>query len=218
VFSGFLAFVGVWFGLKIAQGNTTKTIETTQKTNEATLWQKANEIELRSIQDRLDKFYVPLMILLKTDHQYAQDVRSRQPEGYRLLVKLFDPPWLEGLSAGDRKLVQLICDQAGILETFIQQNSGGADRELIPYLSRATAHFKILQLAYKRELGDTLQTFGAYVYPKQLDKVLELAKDRLVSRIADLRSSPGTSPGAMKPLIIPHDLDLDPWPDPDRRF
>jgi hypothetical protein len=218
VFSSFLAFAGAWFGLKIASRNTKDTIATAQKTNEATLWQKANEIELRSLQDRLDKFYIPLSILLKTDHQFAQDLRCRQPDKYRLLVSLFDPQWLSSLSTGDQTLVRLICEQGRILEAFIKENAGGTDRELIPYLSRATAHFKILQLAYKRELGDSLGTFGAYAYPKQLDHVLEIVKDQLASRIAELRASPYAPPGPMKPLVIPPELNLDPWVDPDDRM
>lgn len=218
IISGLLAFAGAWLGLRITQRNTLSTVQATQKTSEAAMWQKANETELRDIQEKLDKFYGPFSIRLKTDHQIAQDIRSRQPGGYRLLVKLFDPRWLSSLSAGDRKLVELVCEHAEILERLIAENAGSMDKELIKYFSRASAHFRILQLAHKHELGEDHRRFEHYVYPKQLDHVLAIAMDRLNSRAADLRANPGSAPGPMPPLIIPKKLELDPWPDPDNRL
>jgi len=215
--SAFLAFLGATFGLRVTQRNTEKTVEAGQRTTEATLWQKANEVELRAIQERLDKFYGPLSILLKTDDQFAQDIRSRQPEGYRLLVKLFDPLWVQSLSPGDQKLVELICERGVVLEQFIHDNAAGVDKELVPYLSRATAHFRILYLAYKHELGTDWERFKDYAYPRQLDKVLEIARERLVARMQHLRANPGVAPGMMPPLVIPPELSLDPWPDPDKK-
>jgi hypothetical protein len=35
------------------------TIEASQKNNDASIWQKANETELREIQAKLDGFYIP---------------------------------------------------------------------------------------------------------------------------------------------------------------
>ena len=218
VISGLLAFLGAWAGLRIAQRNTLQTVQASQKTSEAAMWQKANETELRDIEEKLDKFYGPFSIRLKTDHQLAQDIRSRQPAGYRLLVKLFDPLWLPGLSAGDRKLVELICEHAGILERLIAKNAGSMEKELIEYFSRASAHFRILQLAYQRELGEDPARFAAYVYPKELDTVLEIAMQRLNRRVADLRANPGAAPGPMPSLVIPKEYALPAWPDPENRL
>lgn len=213
--SGLLAFAGAWLGLRIAQRNTLQTVQATQKTSEAAMWQKANETELRDIQEKLDKFYGPFTIRLKTGLQLARDIRSRQPEGYRMLVKLFDPIWLPSLSAGDRKLVQLVCENAGILERLIAENVGSMDKELIEYFSRASAHFRILRLAYERELGDDPKPFKSYVYPRQLDSVLDIEMNRLNRRVADLRANPGAAPGPMPALIIPKEHELPPWPIPD---
>lgn len=218
IISGLLAFAGAWLGLRITQRNTLHTVQATQKTSEAAMWQKANETELRDIQDKLDKFYGPFSIRLKTDHQLAQDIRSRQPKGYRMLVKLFDPSWLPSLSAGDRKLVELVCEHAGILERLIAENAGSMDKELIEYFSRASAHFRILQLAYKHELGEDHKRFESYVYPKELDAVLEIAMDRLNRRVADIRANPGAAPGPISPLVIPKEYELPVWPDPDHRL
>jgi hypothetical protein len=218
VISGLLAFTGAWLGLQITQRNTLSTVQATQKTSDAAMWQKANETELRDIQGKLDKFYGPFSICLKTDYQLAQDIRSRQPEGYRMLVKLFDTSWLPSLSVGDRKLVELVCEHASILERLITENAGSLDKELIEYFSRASAHFRILQLAYKHELGDDHKRFEPYVYPKQLDHVLAIAMDRLNSRVAALRANPGKTAGPMPKLEIPKEYELPPWPDPNDRL
>lgn len=57
VISGLLTLGGAWLGLHIAQRNTSLTTEVAQQTSTAAIWQKANETELRDIQDKLDKFY-----------------------------------------------------------------------------------------------------------------------------------------------------------------
>jgi hypothetical protein len=218
IISGLLAFLGAWAGLKIAQRNTLQTVEVAQKTSQSAIWQKSNETELKDIQEKLDKFYGPFSMRLRVDHQFAQDIRSRQPDGYRLLVKLFDPSWLESLSAGDRKLVELICESAGILESLITNNAGSMDKALTKYFSRASAHFRILQLAHKGELGTDPTRFVAYVYPRQLDRILEIAVERLNRRAADLRGNPSVSPSPIAPLDFSGVDPLPEWPDPDHRL
>jgi hypothetical protein len=124
--SGVITLLGAWFALRTSERNTAKTIEGAIKSNQSTLRQKANESELQTIQEKLDKFYGPFMTRLQADHILAQDIRSRQPEGYRLLVSLFNKEWLVGLSEGERKLVAIICEHAEKLEEMII-NAGSVD-------------------------------------------------------------------------------------------
>ena len=56
------AFIAAWFGRRSAS---------------ATAWQRANEVELTNIQERLDRFYGPFIQMLKTDHLLAQELRAR---------------------------------------------------------------------------------------------------------------------------------------------
>jgi len=214
--AAFLTLLGAWFGLTISQRNTAKTIEGALKSTQATLWQKANENEIQSIQEKLDKFYGPLMTRLQADHILAQDIRSRQPEGYRLLPSLFDKKWLTSLSEGERKLVAIICEHAGKLEEMII-NAGTVDPVLIPYLSRAAAHFRILRLAHEDALGSDAERFKQYVYPKPLDAVLSLEVKRLTARVNALRAQPDAPLGPIDSLAIPENLRLAPWVDPDGR-
>jgi hypothetical protein len=189
-------------GLRIAQRNTTQSFFGTLKANEATNWQKANETELRSIEEKLEKFYGPLMKRLQADHLLAQDIRKRQPQGYRLLMYLFNPEWVASLSEGDKKLVATICEHAVKLEQIII-NAGSVDPLLIPYFSRAVAHFRILGLAHQQLLGSNFELFKRYVYPKALDKILILEIRRLSARAEELRASPASPLQPIKPLIIP---------------
>jgi hypothetical protein len=214
-----LAFLGAWLGLKFSQHNTDKTVQSSLRANTATLWQKANEVELRSIEEKLGNFYSPIMTRLQADHMLAQDIRSRQPKGYRLLTSLFDRNWLANLPKGDQRLVALICEHAGKLEELII-NAGSVDPVLIPYFSRAVAHFRILRLAYEGVLGNDPKRFELYVYPRALDHILILEIKRLRSRVVALRAEPSGAPGPIAPLIVPKDekYALDPWPDPDGRI
>lgn len=218
IVSGLLAFVGVWLGLKIATNNTAKTAEAAQKNNDAAIWQKANETELRDIQAKLDGFYMPFQLLSDANHMLAQDIRVRQPKDYRMLVQLFDTEWRESLSPGDKKIVEIVCNNAEELRALIANKSGLVDDKILPYLSRASVHFRILNLAYKSELGADPVRFNEYVYPRQLDKVLALEIERLRRRVEQLREKPGGSPPSREGLVIPPDYVLPKWSDPDSRL
>jgi hypothetical protein len=79
----------------------------------------------------------------------------------------------------------------------------------MPYLSRASAHFTILELAHQGQLTEMTDDFVAYVYPRQLDKVLELECNRLVTRRDVLRTDLSARHPAAPELNIPAELALD---------
>lgn len=90
-----------------------KTIAAAQRSTEVTLWQKANETELKDIQAQLDEFYGPYLQMSEANHLLAQELRARQPdEDYRMLVKVFDRDWLRQLSPADRTIVREVCENA----------------------------------------------------------------------------------------------------------
>jgi len=218
IISGLLAFLGVWFGLGIAERNTIKTIEATRLNNDASIWQKANETELRDIQAKLDGFYIPFELLTKANQLFAQDMRAREDKDYRLLLKLFDQKWRQNLSTGDQKAIDIICNNAEELRALIASKSGLVDGKILEYLSRATAHFRILYLAYKSELGTDPTRFAVYVYPRELTFVLRLEIDRLRHRMDELRANPARQLPPLRPLEIPPEHQLKEWVDPDGRL
>jgi hypothetical protein len=210
LFSVVIALVAVIYG-KLSND---KTIAAAQRSTEVTLWQKANETELQDIQAQLDEFYGPYLQMSEANHLLAQELRARQPEEhYRMLVKVFDRDWLRQLSAADRTIVREVCENAAKLEAFIRDHAKMVDPQILPYLSRASAHFRILHLAHKGELGSEFPPHLVhYVYPRQLDEVLKTEVRRLEKRCSLLRSKPYTAPGPIDPLKIPEDLTLDAWP------
>ncbi len=224
------ALMAVWISGRVAQRNNQASIEAAQRNaeasigaaqrnNEAALWQKANETELKDIQGKLDGFYGPFLQLSGMNGLLAREFRNRQPDKntFRLLRSVFDRQWLERLTDGDKIIVREICNNASLLETFLKEESAMVDMKVLPYLFRASAHFRILHLAYKGELGTDPTHFLRYVYPQQLDKVLELEVQRLQRRSELLRANPSRSPGPLEPLNIPPDLSLPDWPAAERR-
>lgn len=208
-----LALFGVIWSLKIARDNTATLTQASRQTSEDSIWQKANEAELADIQAKLDGFYMPFWLLSKTNHLLALDVKSRQSTDYRLLVQLFDKKWRDALSEGDRKLVDIICNNAEELRTLIATKAGLVDGTVLEYLSRASVHFRILHSAYKDELGTDSSRFLKYVYPRQLDGVVQLEIDRLKARAQELRDKPGKRPSPPVALVIPKGLELPAWDD-----
>lgn len=217
-----LTLLGVWAGLWIGQRNTQKTIVAAQKNNDASVWQKANEAELKDIQSKLDGFYIPFRLLSDANHHFAQDLRAKENakgrKDYRMLIQLFDQDWIKSLSDWDKKIVEIVCCSGEELRKLIETKSGLVDEQILPYLSRVSVHFRVLHLAYEGSLGSDPSSFKDYVYPRQLDDVLTLEVDRLRARMAQLRAKPGEDPGPIPPLNIPKELELNSWVDPDGRL
>lgn len=181
--------------------------------------QKANESELKAIKEQLDAFYAPLLQKSETNLLLSRDLRARQGAAagrFLLLEQLFDRAWREGLSAGESELVSELVTNARDIRAFMA-NRPPMSAELIPYLSRADAHYRVLQLAHDGKLGDDPGPWkDLYVYPRAVDAVLKLEVERLQDRAAWLRSHPGRPAPPPEPLRIPDELKLKPWVDPPR--
>jgi hypothetical protein len=204
--------------IEAAQRNAESAVLAAQRNNEATLWQKANETELKEIQAKLDSFYGPFLQLSGMNGLLAHELRARQPdaETFRLLKSVCNSQWLDSLSQGDKTVVREICNNAATLQNFLSDKAATVDAKVLPHLYRASAHFRILHLAYIGDLGTDPTNFLLYVYPWQLDKVLELEVVRLQRRCNLLRTNPTSTPGLIEPLEIPPDLGLLDWPAPPR--
>ena len=180
-------------------------------------WLKTNALEIEYIQRRLDRFWGPYLVMSDSHHLLAQDIRNRQssPESYRMLPSLFDESWLASLSPGDRQLVRDICENGERLSKHIIENSGLIEFRLLPFLSRAIAHWRVLHLAAEGKLGDDPTVYLRYVYPRSLDEAVKREIVRLSSRLATLRADPSKPHGEI-PVLDLSDVELDPWPDPSR--
>ena len=176
--------------------------------------QKTNEAELKSIEEKLDKFYGPYTQLSNTNKLIADELKSRHGDvpDMRLLLLMLDPGWRDKLSRGDKTLVDEIVDIDRKLLAFIQESSGMVDQALQPYLYRAAAHFRMMLRAHEGALDNLPTRYGAYVYPRQLDATMNLEVERLKNRMSLLRLEPTKLQPPLQALAIPAELALPPWP------
>ena len=92
------------------------------------------------------------------------------------------------MSAADEALVAQVCNAAKELDELITNNLALLDLSVVEYFIRASAHFRVLYLAYENRLGDDSVPFENYVYPKSFDSIINLQVTRLVDRKAQLKS------------------------------
>lgn len=188
-------------------------IRSNGQSSRATTIQKANEAELESLQSKLDGFYGPYLQLSSTNALIATDLKSRQREGaaMRVLLVLLDPDWRQNFTQGDVSLIEEILAIDGELLDLIQKESGLVSSAVQPYLWRAASHFRIMKLAADKKLDNDPSRYAHYVYPKQLDKVLDLEIGRIRDRIELIRSQPMVLHPPAPELAIPAELKLDAW-------
>ncbi len=184
------------------------------RTTRATTIQKANEAELAALDAKLDKFYGPYLQLSSTNRLIATELKSRQPEPekMRILLILLDPEWRSKLSKGDAALVDEIVSIDEALLKLIQETSGLTSSSVQPYLWRAASHFRMMVLARKSKLDNDPQRYASYVYPRELDEVLDLETDRIHGRMETIRRAPMQLHPPPPELVIPERLKLTPWP------
>lgn len=208
-----VAGAAVWASLH----NTKRQIRAANLSAEAERWRDANLKEVEQLEELVRTFHVPYLVRSEANHNMARDLRDRLNDSkYRMLVKLFDPNWLSGLSPGDRTIVDEVCRSGLELREFIEKQGGGVDVHIVEHLARASTHFRMLWLAHEGQLGEDPTPFERYVYPRQLDFAIREDLKRILSHCALLRAEPSKFHGLIAQLVLPTDAKLDPWPDPMR--
>jgi len=138
--------------------------------------------------------------------QVVQELRRRQPKGFRTLLSLLDPAWLKAQSKSDQTIVDTIVENGLVLQGLIREQSGAVDPALLPFLAKAGTHFTMLRLAREGALDNDRERFAPYVYPRELDEILRLETTRLRSRLEQLSDRPTARHPPLGPLIIPDAL------------
>jgi hypothetical protein len=169
--------------------------------------QRANELEIAALEKRLSGFFGPFLQLSEENKRLAQllHARQRSPD-FRTLTALLDPSWLKTASTTDQTLVEKIVENGIRLRDLIREEGGPAAPAVLSWLSKASAHFTVLQLAHEGKLVDDTEQFREYVYPRELDEVLKLECDRLDRRRNVLRGDLATRHGPIEELAIPAHL------------
>jgi len=177
------------------------------KNAQAAINQKANELELVALEERLSSFFGPFLQLSEENKRLAQLLHERQDDpGFRTLTALLDPSWVEQASTTDKTLAKQIVENGIRLRTLIREKGGPAAPGLLTHLSKAGAHFTILELAHDGKLIEGTEQFSDYVYPRELDAVLELERQRLERRRDAIRADLAKHLDPIEELVIPPQL------------
>lgn len=179
----------------------------TRSSSRAGIIQKTNELEVESIDRRLSEFVGPFLQLSEENKTLADELKRKQagsPDSFRTLTALLTPGWRDGLSTGDANLLEVVVENGVELRRLLmEKGSTMVSPALLPYFGRASSHFRFLELAYKGSLDPDPDRYSAYVYPRELDGILERERIRLETRRELLRSAPSVSHPRMKDLEIP---------------
>jgi hypothetical protein len=167
-----------------ALGLSALTLWLTDRNNKRTLRQKANEDEIKDINDKLNAFYGPFRQLLGTSERLTELFKSSHPPEYRTLMELLRGTKFDG---NDKVLIAQIIDVTQNIDKLIVEKSGLIDESLQPLIARASTHFRLMKLAYDGTLSGEAERFKDDVYPRQLNQQIDEEIERLRTRKRSLK-------------------------------
>ncbi|QAY78983.1 hypothetical protein [Sphingosinicella sp. BN140058] len=177
----------------------------TRASSRAAIIQKTNELEIESLDRRLSEFVGPFMQLSEENRILAGELKRGQasPAEFRTLTGLLTTGWRDGLSKGEANLLEAVVRKGVELRRLLmERGSAMVSPQLIPYFSRASTHFRFFELAYFGSLDADPARYSAYVYPSELDEIMEAERLRLETRRELLRSQPYRSHPIIPDLTI----------------
>lgn len=171
----------------------------------ATIVQKTNELEIERLDARMSEFVGPFIQLSEENRLLALELKRAQGKAdFRTLTALLTPGWKAGLPKGDAKLLEAVVrNGAELRRLLMDKGSAMVSPSLTPVFSRASTHFRLLELAYEGSLEEDPTRYAAYVYPRELDGIMEAERQRLEQRRELLRSSPYKPHARMADLELP---------------
>lgn len=139
--------------------------------NKQTLKQKQVEDLRKEIYKKLNSFYGPCLLLLRISSQYYEILRSDKAEDFGTLRFFLEGSRFDG---NDAALYEKINSITNDIDELIKTNSGLVDSsELRSLLARASAHFGVIDLAYRGKLEGDPERLSAYSYPRTLMQEIE---------------------------------------------
>lgn len=152
-------------------------------TRKSLLSQRKNP-EINEIRSSLFNFYQPMLLLLNKNRQLYDLFKLNKPQDFRTLTSLLNGVVFEGndvillkeIIAIDKEINELIINNKGLIK----------ENELNTVLSNASVHFTIIDLAYNKKIIGEPERFVSYVYPRELQLMIEQEVVRLQTRLGEL--------------------------------
>ena len=145
-----------------------------------------NQANAEKLKNDLETFYYPFLILSKRNTQIYQAFRKdpSKPEEFSTLLALLggdsfkdnDKILLDEIMQNDKKLNKLIQIQSKVIRNLT----------LAETMSRLSAHYTILGLAYERKITGEKERFEEYVHPSDAIESVEKEIKKIESEIKRL--------------------------------
>lgn len=150
--------------------------------NQKVIKQKQREEERKEIFTKLKDFYGPLQRLRgKSDELHTLFKNGRS---FATLIKLLEG---ESFAGNDRKLLESIIEIGKQTDELIMKQGGWVqDSELRRMLDKVTTHYTLIDLALQGELKGDVERFEQFVFPRDIDEVIESEIARLHARLNEL--------------------------------
>jgi hypothetical protein len=175
--------------------------------------------ELFKLQEKLSEFYYPIRSYLEKSRNYYNIFKINKPENFRTLTYLLDKEQLYNgnkyiLDINDRAFLKQIFEVGVEIERIIaEKGSLVDDTELIgpyspseeyigddaefPYpenqsiLNIAQLHLSFIRLAFDGEIEGNVDNLSPYVFPRELNSIIENKIIDLESKINEIKSRQG---------------------------
>jgi len=156
------------------------------------LRQSEREQDVKRVQNLLDKFYGPFKTLKKTNTNLERLLKlEKKDDGperreWRTLERL-----LEGydFSSNQKVLIETIIEINDELDSLIAANCGLiTNKELAEKVHIFRAHHRVIKAAYEGRLKKEIWRFKDYVYPRELDGLIDKEAERLQQHLVSLQS------------------------------
>ncbi len=147
-----------------------KEIQNEHKLKEKDFKEKIREFERNEIYKKLNDFYGPLLVLRKSSIELHNTFKNG--EHYRTVDALVEGRSYEG---NDKVLIEEIIKIGKQCKQIVIDYAGLIDDELLrrEYIPKLLNHVTIIEKAYNRELKGEVDRFHDYVFPIEIDSILD---------------------------------------------
>lgn len=203
-----VVLIGIILNSLLTYNKTNHLLKNTARQNQYNI---INE-ELLKVKEKLSEFYYPIRSYLEKSRSIYDVFKANKPENFRTLTYLLDKeqlydgdPYL--LNINDRAFLKQIFEVGIEIEKIIaEKGSLIDDAELIgpytpseeflgddaefPYpenkslLSIAELHLSFIRLAFDGEIEGNIENLSPYVFPRELNKVIDRKVSDLEKKMA----------------------------------